>query len=81
VSFLDEVCEFPHYKYRGHVRLLDDGEYGQVLLGGSSFIGEKTPGRIKWIGRPVGKDNEDVYRGLAGLNREELASLKKGGVI
>jgi len=81
VSFLDEVCEFPHYKYRGHVRLLDDGEYGQVLLGGSSFIGEKTPGRIKWIGRPVGKDNEDVYRGLAGLNRQELASLKKGGVI
>jgi crotonobetainyl-CoA:carnitine CoA-transferase CaiB-like acyl-CoA transferase len=81
VSFLDEVCEFPHYKYRGHVRLLDDGEYGQVLLGGSSFIGQKTPGRIKWIGRPVGKDNEDVYRGLAGLNRQQLASLKKGGVI
>jgi crotonobetainyl-CoA:carnitine CoA-transferase CaiB-like acyl-CoA transferase len=52
-----------------------------VLLGGSSFIGQNTPGRIKWIGRPVGKDNEDVYRGLAGLNRQELASLKKGGVI
>jgi crotonobetainyl-CoA:carnitine CoA-transferase CaiB-like acyl-CoA transferase len=81
VSFIDEVCEFPHYKYRGHVRMVDDGEYGKVLLGGSSFIGSNTPGRIKWIGRPVGKDNEDVYRGLAGLNRQDLASLKKGGVI
>ena len=81
VSFLDEVCEFPHYKYRGHLRMLDDGDYGKVLLGGSSFIGSKTPGRIKWIGRPVGKDNDEVYRSLAGLSRHDLASLKKGGVI
>ena len=49
--------------------------------GAPASSAQKTPGRIKWIGRPVGKDNEDVYRGLAGLNRQELASLKKGGVI
>jgi crotonobetainyl-CoA:carnitine CoA-transferase CaiB-like acyl-CoA transferase len=61
--------------------MVDDLEYGKVLIGASSFIGSGTPGRIKWIGRPVGKDNEDVYRGLAGLNRQQLASLKKGGVI
>ena len=48
---------------------------------GAPASSANTPGRIKWIGRPVGKDNEDVYRGLAGLNRQELASLKKGGVI
>jgi crotonobetainyl-CoA:carnitine CoA-transferase CaiB-like acyl-CoA transferase len=81
VSFIDEVCEFPHYKYRGHIEQLDDADYGKVLLGASSFIGSGTPGRIKWIGRPVGKDNEDVYRALAGLSRHDLASLKKGGVI
>jgi hypothetical protein len=40
-----------------------------------------TPGRIKWIGRTVGQDNEDVYRRLAGLDREGLAKMKKGGVI
>jgi len=81
VSFIDEVCEFPHYKYRGHIKLQDDIEYGNVLLGASSFIGSGTPGRIKWIGRPVGRDNESVYRALAGLTRHELAALSKGGVI
>jgi crotonobetainyl-CoA:carnitine CoA-transferase CaiB-like acyl-CoA transferase len=81
VSFIDEVCEFPHYKYRGHIEQCDDVNYGKVLLGASSFIGMNTPGRIKWIGRTVGQDNEDVYRRLAGLDREGLGKMKKGGVI
>src|SRR3989304_3259054 len=81
VSFIDEVCEFPHYKYRGHIEICDDVNYGKVLLGASSFIGMNTPGRIKWIGRTVGQDNEDVYRRLAGLDREKLKALRKGGVI
>ncbi len=81
VSFLDEVCEFPHYKYRGHIEICDDINYGNVLLGASSFIGNNTPGRIKWIGATVGQHNEDVYRRLAGLDREKLSALRKGGVI
>lgn len=81
VCFIDEVCEFEHYKYRGHIEMLDDAEYGQVLIGASSFIGQKTPGRIKWVGRPVGKDTDDVLRRLAGLNRDDLSKLREGGVI
>jgi hypothetical protein len=61
--------------------MVDDVNYGKVLIGASSFIGNNTPGRIKWIGRTVGQDNEDVYRRLAGLDREGLAKLKKGGAI
>jgi len=81
VSFLDEVCEFPHYKYRGHVEIVDDLNFGKVLIGASGFIGMNTPGRIKWVGRTTGQDNEDVFRRLAGLDREGLAAFKKGGVI
>jgi hypothetical protein len=60
---------------------VDDLNYGKVLIGASGFIGMNTPGRVKWIGRPVGQDNEDVFRRLAGLNREDLSKMKKGGVI
>lgn len=81
VSFFDEVCEFPHYKYRGHIKLVDDRFYGKVLIGATPFIGYKTPGRVKWIGRPTGFDNEDVYRRLAGLTRADMDKLQKGGVI
>ena len=41
----------------------------------------RTPGRI-WRGSvPVGKDNELVYRRLAGLPPEEIAGLRAKGVI
>ena len=81
VSFIDEVCEFPHYKYRGHMEVVDDTLYGSVLIGASAFIGHRTPGRVKWIGRPTGYDNEDVYRRLLGFTKADMDGLKKKGVI
>jgi crotonobetainyl-CoA:carnitine CoA-transferase CaiB-like acyl-CoA transferase len=81
VSFFDEVCEFPHYKYRGHVELVEDTLYGHVLIGSSAFIGYRTPGRVKTIGRPTGYDNDDVYRRLLGFNRDTFKKYKKAGVI
>ncbi|RMG60954.1 MAG: CoA transferase [Deltaproteobacteria bacterium] len=81
VAFIDEVCEFPHYKYRGHLEVIDDTLYGKVLIGSSVFIGYRTPGRVKWIGRPTGYDNEDVYRRLLGFTRYDLEKYKKLGVI
>jgi len=81
VSFFDEVCEFPHYKYRGHLEVIDDIAYGKVLIGSSAFIGQRTPGRVKWIGRPTGQDNEDVYRRLLGFTKADMDGLKQKGVI
>ena len=81
VSFLDEVSEFPHYKYRGHLEVIDDIFYGKVLIGASAFLGQRTPGRVKWIGRPTGYDNEDVYRRLLGFSKANMDGLKQKGVI
>jgi crotonobetainyl-CoA:carnitine CoA-transferase CaiB-like acyl-CoA transferase len=81
VSFFDEVCEFPHYKYRGHLEVIDDVNYGKVLSGASAFIGQRTPGRVKWIGRPVGYDNEDVYRRLLGFTKADMDAFKSKGVM
>jgi len=81
VTYIDEVAEFPHFKYRGHVRQIDDNLYGKVLHAGSAFKAEKTPGRVKWLGRPVGYDNEDVYRRFLGFNRDDLKRLASEGVI
>src|SRR5713101_2299866 len=81
VSFIDEVCEFPHYKYRGHMEVIDAVLYGEVLIGSSAFIGQRTPGRVKWAGRPTGYDNEDAYRRLIGLTKADMDNLRKKGVI
>jgi hypothetical protein len=63
------------------MEVIDDVHYGKVLIGSSAFIGQRTPGRVKWIGRPTGYDSEDVYRRLIGLTKAEMDSLKAKGVI
>jgi crotonobetainyl-CoA:carnitine CoA-transferase CaiB-like acyl-CoA transferase len=81
VTYIDEVAEHPHFKYRGHVQQIDDRLYGKVLHAGSTFKGEKTPGRVKWLGRPAGYDNEDVYRRLLGFTKDDLRRLSAEEVI
>jgi crotonobetainyl-CoA:carnitine CoA-transferase CaiB-like acyl-CoA transferase len=81
VTYIDEVAEYPHFKYRGHVAEVDDALYGKILYGTTPFIQHKAPGRLKWMGRPTGYDNEDVYRRLLGFTRDELADLKSKSVV
>src|SRR6266508_3043393 len=81
VLYIDEVAEYPQFKYRGHVREIDDPLYGPVVYGGSVFKGQKAPGRVKWLGRPVGYDNEDTYRRLLGFNKDDLRRLASQEVI
>src|SRR5574337_1513039 len=80
VTYTDEVAEYPHFKYRGHVAEADDALYGKILYGTTPFIQHKAPGRLKWMGRPTGYDNEDVYRRLLGFTREDFARLSAAGV-
>src|SRR5437660_916402 len=81
VLYVNEVAEYPHFKYRGHVGEYDSPHYGKILYGTTPFLQQKTPGRLKWLGRPTGYDNGDVYRRLLGLNREDFTRLKQAKVI
>lgn len=81
VTYIDEVAEYPHFKYRGHVAMHNDQLYGDILYGTTPFLQHRCPGRLKWMGRPVGFDNEDVYLRLLGLRPSDLERLANAGVI
>ncbi|MFB3916632.1 MAG: CaiB/BaiF CoA transferase family protein [Terriglobales bacterium] len=81
VQYVNEVAEFPHFKYRGHVAMTESPHYGKVLYGTTPFLQHRTPGRLKWLGRPVGYDNQDVYRRLLGFTTADFTRLKEAGVI
>src|SRR6266852_5972934 len=81
VNYIDEAAEDPHFKYRGHVDEFEDRLYGKVLYGTTPFLAHKAPGRLKWIGRPLGYDNEEIYLKLLGLGPTDVAGLKKRGVV
>jgi crotonobetainyl-CoA:carnitine CoA-transferase CaiB-like acyl-CoA transferase len=78
---IHEVAEYPHFKYRRQVEEFDDRLYGKLLVGTTPQLAEKIPARLKWLGRPVGYDNEEVYRRLLGFTREDFDRLHKQGVV
>jgi crotonobetainyl-CoA:carnitine CoA-transferase CaiB-like acyl-CoA transferase len=40
-----------------------------------------TPGRIKWLCRAIGADNEFIYTKYLGMGRKKLEELKEKGIV
>ena len=40
-----------------------------------------SPGSIRFTGRRLGQDNEQVYRDRLGLNPDQIAELRADGAI
>jgi hypothetical protein len=40
-----------------------------------------TPGGIRFTGRRLGHDNEDIYCGELGITHARLAQLRQDGVV
>jgi succinyl-CoA---D-citramalate CoA-transferase len=81
ILFFDEVCEFPHFKYRPWVYTIE-GDYGTLLYStpNNAFM-STVPHRVKWMGRRLGKDNNEVYQRWVGISPSQVEALKERGVI
>lgn len=66
---------------RGSVVAFNDDMYGDILLPGPSAMLSKTPGRTKWVARPLGYHNRYVLKRLLGLSEEEIRKLENERVI
>ncbi|ABK17031.1 L-carnitine dehydratase/bile acid-inducible protein F [Syntrophobacter fumaroxidans MPOB] len=77
-----DVLRGEHWAARNTFVKTDDPHYGEVLVQNSTFKSmSRTPGRIKWVCRPVGADNAFIYERHLGLSEKELEELRTGGVI
>lgn len=75
-----DVYESPHFRERRSVWFLTDHLYGELAEVQAVKMSE-TPGRIKWVARPVGFDNEYVFTNLLGISKEEMKNLEERGII
>jgi len=75
-----DVLADPHFQARGLVATVDDPELGPIRLPNVVPRLTRTPGRIRWSGRPLGADNEQVY-GALGISPAELQQLKNENVV
>jgi len=66
---------------RGSVVSFEDEMYKKLVLEGPIAMLSKTPGRIKWLTRPLGYHNRYVLKKLLGLSAGELKELEKERVV
>ncbi len=82
ILFIDEVSEFPHFKYRPWVCTIDTDHYGTVLFAvPPNAFQMRTPHRVKVLGRPLGFDTYEIMQKYCGVGQTKVNELKEKGVI
>ena len=82
VNTMAEVVADPHFKARNMIRREKDEYFGEIAVPGVVPILSETEGDIGWLGSPEpGSHNEEVYNGMLGISVDELAELRKDGII
>jgi crotonobetainyl-CoA:carnitine CoA-transferase CaiB-like acyl-CoA transferase len=74
------VLADPQYQALGTVQTVDDAELGKVRMQNVLFRMSKTPGRIRWAGRPHGEDTDSILEAI-GVTPEQLAALRESGIV
>jgi crotonobetainyl-CoA:carnitine CoA-transferase CaiB-like acyl-CoA transferase len=70
-----------HLRQRGAVWEFDDPLYGKVVEYGPGPKLSASPGRLRWIARPVGFHNSHVFRTLLNLSEDQMQQLTEKRVI
>jgi crotonobetainyl-CoA:carnitine CoA-transferase CaiB-like acyl-CoA transferase len=76
-----DIYKDEHFRQRGSVTTVSDRTLGDITMQGVIPQLSSTPGRITTTGPALGEHNEDIYGGVLGLGRDELARLAEAGII
>ncbi len=81
VNNVVEMVADPQVEAREMFVEVDHPVYGPLRTTGTPLKLSETPGRIRWLAPEPGEHNEEVFIGLLGHSREELARWQEDGVI
>jgi CoA:oxalate CoA-transferase len=81
VNNVAEMVADPQVQAREMFVERDHPVYGPLLTTGSPLKLSETPGRVRWLAPMPGEHNEDVFVGLLGHSRDDLARWRADGVI
>jgi crotonobetainyl-CoA:carnitine CoA-transferase CaiB-like acyl-CoA transferase len=76
-----DIFADPHVAARGDIETVVDPTIGPVRMQGVYPRFSRTPGAIRAGAPKLGAHNEDVYGDLLGLSGDEIAALRRDGVI
>jgi crotonobetainyl-CoA:carnitine CoA-transferase CaiB-like acyl-CoA transferase len=75
-----DVLQDPQYAALESIISVPDEDLGQVKMQNVLFRMLGTPGKVRWSGRRLGQDNNEVYAEL-GVSPERLGELRAAGVV
>ncbi len=70
-----------HLRERGSFVQVEDPDLGLTTVQGPVAVMSETPGRVDFLARSIGADNEEVYGELLGLDPGRLQALRDAGTI
>jgi len=78
---IEQLMNDPHVIARETITTVDDEDLGPVKMQNLMVRMLGTPGSIRFPGRRLGQDNEQVYQQSLGFDTEQVAELKAKGVL
>jgi crotonobetainyl-CoA:carnitine CoA-transferase CaiB-like acyl-CoA transferase len=80
-TFIADIFADPHFRARGNLVEVDVPGVGPVVVPAVIPRLSETPGEITHLGPPLGDATEEVLGGLLGLDPDEIARLRRAGVV
>lgn len=76
-----DIVEDEHINATKMLLEIEDPDLGKVLMHNVMWRMSETPGKIKWTGREMGADTDEILENDLGLAKESIAELRSAGVI
>lgn len=77
---IKQVIEDPQYQALGSVVSVPDEDLGTVRMQNLPFRMSRAAGSVKFGGRRLGRDTDEVLRELLGMSDDELRGLRESGI-
>jgi crotonobetainyl-CoA:carnitine CoA-transferase CaiB-like acyl-CoA transferase len=81
INSIADIFEDEQFQARKSLVEFDDDREGPVVIPNVIPRLSVTPGQIQTLGPDLGQHNDEVYRGLLGLQGHELDDLRRNGVL
>jgi crotonobetainyl-CoA:carnitine CoA-transferase CaiB-like acyl-CoA transferase len=81
VHSIDEIFHDPHFAARGSILEFEDDRVGALAIPNIVPTLSETPGRVRWLGPPLGAHTNEILCNLIHLDKDEIQKLRDSGII
>lgn len=76
-----DIFADPHYEARNNIVSVPDDDLGSVRMQGVTPVMSRTPGAVEWPGGKKGEFNEEYFKDVLGIDKDEYDALVESRAI